>query len=163
MNAINSMLCVTNSYDTEQARGPCILTKKTLRIPGASLSVFSFQTRGKGELRRNTRGFWWICTDEIGVKCNVTYREIKKCTSTALQVSKQKWNLKQWIRSHFYILYSSQHSDLLYRDYGLLYFPKKVSQQSTDKIKNEIVNISALCLQSTAKVFKKTLANADEK
>jgi len=40
---------------------------------------------------------------------------------------------------------------------------KKVGQQSTDKIKNEIVNISALCLQSTAKVFKKTLANADEK
>lgn len=58
MNAINSMFCVTNSYDTEQARRPCILTKKTLRIPGASLSVFSFQTRGKGELRRNTRGFW---------------------------------------------------------------------------------------------------------
>lgn len=49
------------------------------------------------------------------------------------------------------------------QDYGLLYFPKKVSQQNTDKIKNEIVNISVLCLQSTAKVFKKTLANADEK
>lgn len=37
----------------------------------------------------------------------------------------------------------------------------EVSQQSTEKIKYEIVNICALCLQSIAK--KKTLANADEK
>lgn len=58
MNVINSMSYVTSSYDREQARGLCTLTKKTLWIPGASLSGFSFQTKGKGELRRNTRGFW---------------------------------------------------------------------------------------------------------
>lgn len=88
MSAINSMPYATSSYDREQARGLCALTKKTLRIPGASLSVFSFQTKGKGELRRNTRGFWWICTDEIGFKCNVTYRKTQKYVNTS-------WNLKQ--------------------------------------------------------------------
>lgn len=39
--------------------------------------------------------------------------------------------------------------------------PKKSVNRA--QIKNETVNIHALCLQSTAKVFKKTLANADEK
>lgn len=120
MNAINQVLC-DSSYDTEQARGLCVLTKKTLRIPGANLSVFSFQTRGKGELRRNTKGFWWICTDEIGFKCNVTYRGTHKYMNTSMQVSKPKWNLK----GLFYTYYSFQHSDLLTQDYRLIYFPQK--------------------------------------
>lgn len=161
MNAFNSMSCAASSYDTEQTKGLSILTKKTLWIPGASLSVFSFQTRGKGELRRNTRGFWWICTDEIGFKCNVTYRETQKYMNTSLEVWKTKWNLKQWIKGHFYMYYGFQCSDLFTQDYRVIYFQKK--QSSTDYIKNEIVNICALCLQSTAEVFKKSLANADEK
>lgn len=62
-------LCTNNQFGKVFLKN---LTKKSLGTPVASLSVFKCQTKGCGELSRNTTGLWWMWTEEMGFRCSVT-------------------------------------------------------------------------------------------